>query len=133
MREDLYAACDVFCLPSAAEAFGLVYLEAGLYRKPVVALNLPTLRELIGGSGGGLLVESSPNAVAEAVTRLLDAPALRITLGQRGWERAKSQTWAHVATSMTRLYEILLDDRPPAKERPNGPCAPEGLSVSAAR
>ena len=47
MRDDLFAAADLFCLPSTDEAFGLVYVEAGAYGTPVVAHDIPTLRELI--------------------------------------------------------------------------------------
>jgi glycosyltransferase involved in cell wall biosynthesis len=103
-REDLYAACDVFCLPSKAEAFGLVYVEAGFYGKPVVALNIPTLRELIEVSGRGLLVAPSTASVAGALNRLLADPELRATLGHAGRRYAKQQSWQHVAQSMRSIY-----------------------------
>lgn len=104
VREDLYAACDVFCLPSTAEAFGLVYLEAGFYAKPVVALDIPTLRELIGDAGSGLLVERTSEDVADALTRLVGDPALRKRLGRAGRHRAEQQRWSQVARNMAAIY-----------------------------
>ena len=35
-KADAYAACDIFCLPSAHESFGIVYVEAWSYGKPVL-------------------------------------------------------------------------------------------------
>jgi len=108
MREDLYAACDVFCLPSDAEAFGLVYLEAGLYAKPVIALNIPTLTELIGHSNTGLLATPVRHDVAAKISSLLADAALRTKLGRRGRLRALDRTWKNVANRMADIYRTLL-------------------------
>jgi glycosyltransferase involved in cell wall biosynthesis len=103
-REDLYAACDIFCLPSEAEAFGLVYVEAGSYGKPVVALDIPTLHELIGDAGRGLLASPTPEGVSEALLRLLNDPSLQSTLGRTGRHLADKQQWSHVAENMASIY-----------------------------
>jgi len=104
MREDLYAACDLFCLPSTDEAFGLVYLEAGSYGKPVVGLDIPTLRELIGQAQSGLLASPSAPSVANAVCWLLDNPDERHRMGKNGQAVARMQTWDHVASTTADLY-----------------------------
>jgi glycosyltransferase involved in cell wall biosynthesis len=108
-REDAYAACDIFCLPSQAEAFGLSYLEAWYYGKPVVGLTLPTLQELIGSVRGGLLTKPSPASVADALVRLLNTPTLRDRLGARGRKRAQQQTWEDVALRMRNTYQLLFE------------------------
>lgn len=46
----LYRLADLVLLPSESEGFGLVLLEAGLARTPVLCADLPVLRE-VGGSG----------------------------------------------------------------------------------
>ena len=109
MREDLFAACDLFCLPSTDEAFGLVYLEAGAYGKPVVGLDIPALRERIGDAKSGLLAAPTPTSVANAVCRLLDDPSKRHTLGQNGQAMAKKHTWPLVAQAMTDLYHTGIE------------------------
>lgn len=107
-REDAYAACDVFCLPSSAEAFGLVYLEAGAYGKPVVALRIPTLEERIGRAGAGLLVERSAPALSGAILRLLRDDALRQRLGAAGLAVACRSTWEDVAVDMEGIYRSAV-------------------------
>lgn len=107
-REDAYAACDVFCLPSEGEAFGLVYLEAWAYQRPVVALDIPTLRELVAGTGGGLLAQPQPASVAGVLVDLLQDESLRRRLGQNGGRRARKSTWKDVAARMSYLYHAAL-------------------------
>jgi glycosyltransferase involved in cell wall biosynthesis len=46
-KADVLAACDVFCLPSAHESFGIVYVEAWSYEKPVICGTAPACRELV--------------------------------------------------------------------------------------
>jgi len=103
-REDLYAACDVFCLPSQAEAYGLVYLEAWRYQKPVVALRIPTLEELIDGCGGGLLTSGNPASLASALTRLIERPDEARRRGKAGEDKAKHHSWRRVAQRLAHIY-----------------------------
>ncbi|NNE34529.1 MAG: glycosyltransferase family 4 protein [Rhodothermales bacterium] len=103
-REEAYAACDVFCLPSIAEAFGLVYVEAWGHRKPVVGVRIPTLVELILGSGGGLLADNTPESLAEAIGALVEDPALRKKLGDAGYEAAAGRPWTKVASDTASVY-----------------------------
>ncbi len=57
LKEILFAACDLFCMPSISEAFGLVYLEAWHKKKPVIGSNIPAIKELILNNKGGICVE----------------------------------------------------------------------------
>jgi glycosyltransferase involved in cell wall biosynthesis len=109
-REDAYAACDVFCLPSFAEAFGLVVLEAWGYGKPVVASDIPTLSERLA-RGGGLTAPLEPEAIAEALARVLGDTELRDRLGAEGRAQAATATWSATARSMTSIYEAAIAGR----------------------
>ena len=53
---DLMRAVDVMCLPSHREPFGLVYVEAGLAGKPVIACDAGGAPEVIVSGETGLLV-----------------------------------------------------------------------------
>ncbi|UCH71512.1 MAG: glycosyltransferase family 4 protein [Thermoplasmatales archaeon] len=106
-KEDAYAACDIFCLPSAAEAFGMVYLEAWKYKKPVIALNIPTLNELIGTINGGLLVKKDPGDVARAIITLLEDKDLRENLGRNGFKRLKGNSWGNIAKKIEFIYKNI--------------------------
>ena len=72
---DFYAACDVLALPSDTECFALVQVEAMRCGTPVVATDVPGAREVVHTTGMGLLAPPrNPQALGEAITRVLDAP-----------------------------------------------------------
>lgn len=71
------ASADVVVQPSVWEGWGMTVSEALVLRKPVVATDLPVLREQIRDGMNGLLVDNKPEAFAEAIARLLDDEALR--------------------------------------------------------
>lgn len=85
-KEVVFASCDVYCMPSKSDSFGLVYLEAWHKKKPVIAADVPAMRELILGNHGGLLVPfGNREGVQSAIGRLLDHPVLSKTLGEGGF------------------------------------------------
>ncbi len=82
-----YARSDVFALPSTGEGFGIVYLEAMAFAKPVIGVASGGTLDLIRDGKNGLLVAPpKENAVPlyEALDRLLSDLALRNYLGRNG-------------------------------------------------
>ncbi len=78
-----YASADVFVFPSAMETFGLVLIEAMAAGLPVVASRLSGIPELVTDGKSGLLAPPGDvAALAAAIRRLHDDPALRQRLGQ---------------------------------------------------
>lgn len=86
------ASLDVLVLSSRAEAAPMVVLEAMACGVPVVATDVGGVRELLDADGpdpAGLMVPSRDHAaMARAVERLHDDPALALRLGRSGRERA---------------------------------------------
>jgi glycosyltransferase involved in cell wall biosynthesis len=79
---DEYRACDLFCLPSVQEGFGIVLLEAMAAGKAIVASRAAAIPEVVPH---GLLVEpDSPEALAAAIEELYRSPAKRAELGRAG-------------------------------------------------
>ncbi len=75
--EAFYSLCDVFVLPSCAslESFGMVQVEAMLCGTPVVASDLPGVREPIKKTGMGVLVPPrNAKALAEGIVDVLTHP-----------------------------------------------------------
>ncbi len=81
-------AADVFVFPSEAESFGLAPLEANASGLPVVATGAGALAETVPDGVGGLRVPvGDPAALAAAMVRLAETPALRDSLGAAGRAR----------------------------------------------
>jgi len=69
---EFFALCDVFVLPSRAECFGMVQVEAMLCGCPVVAFNIPGGRVPLSVTGMGKLVEPfNRERLAEAVIEVV--------------------------------------------------------------
>lgn len=88
------AACDVFCLPSTQESFGIVYAEAWSYGKPVVCGPAPAPSEWIEDGVSGLHVGQSPAEIASALTALLRDPARASAMGEAGRQFQQSRLTA---------------------------------------
>ena len=86
------AALDVFVMPSRYEALGTSAIEAMMAGLPVVGAGVGGLREVIDDGVTGLLVApGEPDALAQAIGRLLADQALRHRMGAAGKQRAHEQ------------------------------------------
>jgi glycosyltransferase involved in cell wall biosynthesis len=83
-KADAIAGCDIFCLPSAHESFGIVYVDAWTYGKPVICGTAPACREFIEDGKTGLWANHVPEELADKLLTLLENPNLRRTMGDAG-------------------------------------------------
>lgn len=89
-----YADCDIFCLPTHYESFGLVYVEAMIWGKPIVGSRVGGVPEVVAdGDQGYLLPVGDVDAVTDALRRLIVDPGLRRRFGQRS-RRLYEEKWA---------------------------------------
>jgi phosphatidyl-myo-inositol dimannoside synthase len=86
-----FAACDIFALPSTGEGFGLVFLEAMAFGKPVIGTKFGGIPDLVENDREGLLVEPTAEAISLALRRLLTNRSFREELGARGRERVNRE------------------------------------------
>jgi phosphatidylinositol alpha-1,6-mannosyltransferase len=87
-----YARSDIFALPSTGEGFGMVFLEAMAFGKPVVAAASGGSTDLIQDGANGLLVPPHDvEQLAHALERLLKDESLRSRLGRCGAETVRRQ------------------------------------------
>jgi glycosyltransferase involved in cell wall biosynthesis len=113
--EDLagfYSACEIFALATffdtkarSIEGFGIVYLEAGLFSKPVIASRSGGVEDAVRDGETGILVDpSSTEEIYTALSKLSSNAQLRAELGRNGYERAQSKP----------SFEVLYQDLTPS-------------------
>jgi glycosyltransferase involved in cell wall biosynthesis len=99
----LFAGCAAFCFPSLREGFGMPVLEAMAHGAPVVTSSGTATAEVAGD--GALLVDPDDHeAIAKAIARILDDPALADDLRARGRARAATYTWERTAELTAAAY-----------------------------
>jgi phosphatidyl-myo-inositol dimannoside synthase len=87
-----YDACEMFALPSRAEGFGLVYLEAMAHGKPVIGGAHGGAPEVIEDGVTGYLVPHGDAAqLATSIETLLSDPAMAQKMGGRGRQRVERE------------------------------------------
>lgn len=112
VKNEALTDCDLLCLPSTKESFGHVLLEAWAAGKPVIAADIPVERAIISPGEDGLLVEQAPEAVAEAILRLVKNPQLAREMGARGRAKVlREYSWERVAARTLACYERIVRER----------------------
>lgn len=106
---DLMNAVDVMALPSHREPFGLVYVEAGLLCKPVIACNAGGAPEVVTAGETGLLVPPRDAiALGDAMGTLLENRELAAGFGRAGREQALDRFgWQRFLDGLDAIYEEL--------------------------
>ena len=115
-REELvqrYADCDIFIAPSQYESFGLVFIEAMCFGKPVVAFEVGGASEILSDGETGLLAPPGDHkALAACVLRLAGDPALRERLGQQAREVYEQRyTTELMIDRLEAFYRAVVADR----------------------
>ena len=109
-----YNRADVFCLPSAQEGFGLVFLEAMAAGKPIVAAHAAAVPEVVRH---GVLVEpENPEAFADALLRLERDPDQRRSLGAAGSQDVERFEMHRVTTQFLGEVARLAPGVAPAQK-----------------
>jgi len=104
---ELYRRSSLFAFPSLDEGFGIPVLEAMSWGLPVIASNDSSLPEACGDAA--LLIDArNPEALAGALRRVIEEPALAARLAARGRERARQRPWSVAAEETLSVYGELL-------------------------
>jgi len=107
-KQNALAACDLLCIPSEGESFGMVYFEAWAYGKPVIALDLPPLKESIQENLAGLIVDKNTGNLSDSICQLLADPETRTKMGQRGFQLAFKHQWENAVCSYLNSYQSMF-------------------------
>jgi glycosyltransferase involved in cell wall biosynthesis len=118
-REDAMSiinAADIFVLPSLAEPFGLVLIEAMSLGKPVIATDAGGPREIVENGRTGLLVPpADPASLGAAICKLLLDGTLRTSMGDAGRERfEKHYTLPRMSAAIIETYRKAMNGAHPS-------------------
>lgn len=104
--QDALSRIRLLVLPSRAEGFGLVLIEAMAAGVPVVATNVPGIRDVVRHDFTGLLVPpGSPADLARAIDAIVSSPALRRRLVESARREVRERfSWDVV---LPRYHELL--------------------------
>ena len=107
----LYASADVYASPSLDEGFGLSVIEAMACRIPVVVLDTPVSREVVG-DGGLLVADTSMESWVAALKYVLDNTEDAESSAERGYTRATRQfSWDAAAEAHIQMYHDVTKAR----------------------
>jgi glycosyltransferase involved in cell wall biosynthesis len=102
---NLYKACDVVCVPSRNEPFGIVLLEAWSAGKPVVSTRNGGPNEFVWHEVNGLKVYADPDSIAWGLGTLFTNFEWARWMGRNGRVAAESAfSWDAVAKHIVPIY-----------------------------
>jgi glycosyltransferase involved in cell wall biosynthesis len=105
-KEELINACDLMCVPSRNEPFGVVVLEAWDACKPVVATDAISI---VKNFEDGLLAYVQPESIAWCINRLLRDPEEMKRLAAAGCSRVEAEfNWDQIARRTEDVYGEVL-------------------------
>lgn len=104
-----YSLCDIFVLPSVdkSEAFGMVLLEAMAFAKPVIASDLPGVREVVERNISGVLCKpKQADQLADKIKAFLEHPKQCLEYGEAGRKTVEEKySWIKVVDRLKKIYQ----------------------------
>ncbi len=106
----LYSEKTLLVMPSLYEGFGLPAVEAMSCSTPVVTTNAGALKEVVDNSCGITVPPEDPEALKDAVMRIIDDKKLRDRMGKAGRKRAVDMfSWPVAAKNTYNVYLDVID------------------------
>jgi len=109
----LYDSCDLYCAPSIAEAFGLVYLEAMACGKPVIGPNVQGPKFIIDNGESGLTFQRNNfSDLAKKINKLLESDNLRKKLGKNAINVVNERfSWDKISSETLDVYKEIVKNQ----------------------
>ncbi|WP_255454121.1 glycosyltransferase family 4 protein [Thermococcus sp. 2319x1] len=105
---ELMKRAHVLLVPGIREGWGRVVIEANALGTPVIGYNVPGLRDSIKHNYNGLLCESNPKAMSEALEELYEDEEFRKRLSENALEWAKRFSWDESAERFERVLGVVV-------------------------
>lgn len=102
-----YRRCYAVLFAAFNEDLGITPMEAGMFGKPVIAVNRGGPREIVVHEQTGLLVEPKVEAFCSAMSRLLVEPDEALRMGISNFDRSKLFTWERFVDSIDGYFDTF--------------------------
>ncbi|MFH0834057.1 MAG: glycosyltransferase family 1 protein [Patescibacteria group bacterium] len=103
-KAGLLARAEVFCFPSLYEGFGLPPLEAAAAGRPILAADIPPLREILGDAAQ-FIAPQNRDAWCVGLAKILASKKLQRQLSRAAKARAKNFSWQKTARKTLKAFE----------------------------
>lgn len=110
---DRYSNCDIFIAPSRFESFGLIFLEAMIFSKPVIGTNIGGIPEVVENGVSGILIENENSEdLKNALIKLIENKDIRENMGKNGRRIYEEKFTAEImANKFIDYYKNILSCR----------------------
>lgn len=109
-----YQECDVCVLPSTnnSEGFGMVLIEAGLYKKPVIASKIGGMPYVVDDGKTGYLVKpKNAKSLAQGILKILSDTITGKKLGEQNYHKVMNgYLWKHQVAKTHELFSRYIYD-----------------------
>lgn len=104
-----FSKSDMLCMSSLHEAFGLVFVEAGYCKIPIISTNVEGIPEVVVNGKSGLLCEpKNPKLLAQNIIKILKDPEYGQSLGKFGFEYVRKKfDFRSSLVEYQKLYQNL--------------------------
>jgi len=108
---NLLSRAHLLVFPSVMEGWGLTVIEANACGTPVIAFNVPGLRDsIINGETGLLVPYGDIKALANAIIKVLSEDELRAKLSKNAIKWAEKFSWEKTAKEFEKILEKIIDE-----------------------
>ncbi|MCI2239728.1 glycosyltransferase [Kineococcus sp. TRM81007] len=116
-RFSLLSSAQVVVMPSRYETFGMVAAEAAAVGTPVLAFDIPCLRQVVTPANGVLVPAFDAQRYAQEIARLSEDPGACAVLGAAGPATVDHLRWDRLARAQLAVYEAAVAGEPVAAGR----------------
>lgn len=99
----LFNDIDLLAMPSIADSYGIVYLEAMSAGKPIIASNIEPMKEVCSGVGLSITYGNVEELV-RAIKRLKEDKGLYRDFSDAAIKKAKEHSWSRIAGEVEKVY-----------------------------
>jgi glycosyltransferase involved in cell wall biosynthesis len=109
-KMEAFDACTVFAMPSRGDSFGIVYVDAWMCCKPVIAARAGSIPWVVHeGEDGELVAFGDVQDIANKIVALLNDPLRCAWLGTNGYQYVMANYMGHIiADRLIMCYTLCL-------------------------